>query len=281
MRNFAIILLLLAAPGLASAQDLVAKWRYGNGSTTTLYAKDDTHIRMDTGPDSVMLLSGDKVYMLTRDDGQWQAVDMDQMGALASSWGGGSGKGAATYTAGYEKTGRTEKIAGYTGAVYKVTVRQNDKIVSQGEAVLCTHPDVLRMNRAWAALSSRMISSMGQQEAKSLEKLLADSQNSGHGGLLRYDQDMVLTSLTTKNYAAGHYQLPPNVQMQSMDDAAAGGWTPPEQQQDGSDGDSGSGSATLKQDAKDVGQAAKDEAKDTTIDEVRQGVREVFKGLFN
>ena len=37
----------------------------------------------------------------------------------------------------------------------------------------------------------------------------------------------------------------------------------------------------IQEDAKDVGQAAKDEAKQTTIDEVRKGVRGVFKGLFN
>ena len=38
---------------------------------------------------------------------------------------------------------------------------------------------------------------------------------------------------------------------------------------------------TIKEDAKDVGKAAKDEAKQTTIDEVRKGVRGMFKGLFN
>ncbi len=37
----------------------------------------------------------------------------------------------------------------------------------------------------------------------------------------------------------------------------------------------------LEQDAKDVGQAAKQEAKDATIDEVTEGVRSVFKSLFD
>ena len=37
---------------------------------------------------------------------------------------------------------------------------------------------------------------------------------------------------------------------------------------------------TLKDDAKDVGSAAHDEAKQTTVEEVRKGVRGVFKGLF-
>ena len=36
----------------------------------------------------------------------------------------------------------------------------------------------------------------------------------------------------------------------------------------------------LAEDAKDVGQAAKDEVKQSTIDEVREGVRSVFKDLF-
>ena len=38
---------------------------------------------------------------------------------------------------------------------------------------------------------------------------------------------------------------------------------------------------TLQQDAKDVGQAARDEIKNSTIDEVRKGVRGVFEGLFH
>ena len=39
--------------------------------------------------------------------------------------------------------------------------------------------------------------------------------------------------------------------------------------------------AGLKKDAEDVGQAARKEAKDATIDGVREGVRSVIKGFFN
>lgn len=39
--------------------------------------------------------------------------------------------------------------------------------------------------------------------------------------------------------------------------------------------------AALSQDAKDVGQAARQETKDATIDEVKEGVRSVFKSLFD
>jgi hypothetical protein len=38
---------------------------------------------------------------------------------------------------------------------------------------------------------------------------------------------------------------------------------------------------TISEDAKDVGKAARDEAKQSTVDEVRKGVRGVFKGLFD
>lgn len=37
---------------------------------------------------------------------------------------------------------------------------------------------------------------------------------------------------------------------------------------------------TLADDAQDIGKAAKDEAKQSTVEEVRKGVRSVFKGLF-
>ncbi|MCP4722958.1 MAG: hypothetical protein GY860_26190 [Desulfobacteraceae bacterium] len=37
----------------------------------------------------------------------------------------------------------------------------------------------------------------------------------------------------------------------------------------------------LKQDAKDVGQAARQETKDATVDEVKEGVRSIFKSFFD
>ncbi len=48
--------------------------------------------------------------------------------------------------------------------------------------------------------------------------------------------------------------------------------TPPQKSQTG---------GVLEQDAKDVGQAARQETKDATIDEVKDGVRSIFKSIFN
>lgn len=39
--------------------------------------------------------------------------------------------------------------------------------------------------------------------------------------------------------------------------------------------------SVLKQDAKDIGQSAHQEAKDATINEVKEGVKSLFKGMFN
>ncbi len=41
------------------------------------------------------------------------------------------------------------------------------------------------------------------------------------------------------------------------------------------------GKSVIEDDVKDVGRAAHDEAKQATVDEVREGVRNVFKGLFD
>ena len=71
-----VCLLLFVCTGSTWAGDIVATWKYTDGSTMKLSARDDQHIRMDTAPDSYTLLTGSKVYMVQKDDEGWQATDM-------------------------------------------------------------------------------------------------------------------------------------------------------------------------------------------------------------
>jgi hypothetical protein len=65
----------------------------------------------------------------------------------------------------------------------------------------------------------------------------------------------------------------------NCDDEAAG--TAGQSSETTTDGSGSAAGGVIAEDAKDMGRAAKDEAKQGTIDEIRKGVRGAIKGLFN
>lgn len=266
-----VFLMIVLLQGSAfAASDLVATYKYPDGSMITLCVRDTKHIRMDTSPDSYMLFSGGKIYSVYNDDGQLQVMDMDQAMGMASGFKSlfGLGKDAPKSTIKYTKTGRTETVAGYKGIVYNVTITEGENIVRQEEVVMSDHSDLKKINDGWVAIASHMGQMMGKEMAQFLEQSAEESKSSGYGGILRYGNDMKLESLQKKSLSASYYELPSTAQQVQIQQ-------PPQQSNEyGMDDE-------LKQDAKDIGSSAKSEAKDSVVDEVREGVRSVFKGLFD
>lgn len=258
MHRFAIFLILLACPALAHAGDIVATYQYQDGNTVVMSTRDAAHVRMDTGPDHYMLLKDNKVYAVTKSDGQWQYMDMDRMTGAGSMFGQSAATDIENMDVRYTKTARREKIAGYTGTVYEAEVSDKGKLVRRDEVVMSTHSDIKRANQGWMALARRMSRSMGQESAQALKAVCDDAVAKGYGGVLRYGDEMRLIALKKASLDASSYELPSGSRAVNM-------------------GQSG----TVNQDAEDIGQAAHDEAKDAAIDEVREGVRDVFNGLFN
>jgi hypothetical protein len=83
----------------------------------------------------------------------------------------------------------------------------------------------------------------------------------GYGGILRYGDEMRLAKLSVRNLDASYYKLPANAQQAQVQQ--------PAQQQD-----SGMG---LDDDAKEIGM----DAKETTKDEIKGGIRDAISDLFN
>jgi len=247
-------ILMLPATGWA-ASDVVATYAYADGGMVTLCTRDAAHVRMDTSPSSYMLLSGDKVYAVSRDDdGTWQVLDMDAMkqsgGGMMSMFGGGS---SAQYDVRYEKTGRTEKVAGYSGAVYTAVTYEDGKVVGREEVVLGTQAEIRKLTEGWTAMAARM-----SNMARSFCDSVKEAKKTGYGGLLRYGDEMRLSKLQMKNLDAAYYTLPKGAR--SMQAVQAG-----------------SGDGGLSDDAKEIGQ----DAKDATKDEIKEGVRSVISNIFN
>ncbi|BBD07368.1 hypothetical protein [Desulfovibrio ferrophilus] len=266
-----VCVLMIWSTAACAASDVVATYVYQDGTMMTLCVRDSEHVRMDTSPTSYTLLKGNKVYSVNKDDdGNWQVMDMAKMAAMSAGMGsmfGGGTPDPADSELTYTKTGKKEKVAGYTGLVYSAEYKENGKVVSRDEAVLSTHSDLKQVNEGWVAFARAMTKAMGHSAAASMDKSLEQAEEYGYGGMLRYGDEMRLKSLKKTSLKASYFSLPAGAQQMQVQQ-------PPQQSQQQSD------STGLGQDAKDVGQAARDEAKDSTIEGVREGVRDVFKSLF-
>lgn len=285
MRSLIVMITLLATAATGWA-DIVGTWKTEDNQALKLSYRDDNHIRMDTGPDSYILVSGSKAYLLSRERGTWQASDLDQMVAMMQQM---FGKGDLDPQAlvevkpRFEPTGRTESIAGFKGEVYKVTYVDPDGKEERTEVVLSKDPDVKRLNQGWSSLASRLAQMLGKDTAEALEQATKASMEQGLGGMLRTGNEMVLQSLEKPSLSASHYELPPGVEMVGIGETGAGA-----ARQAGSEaGETGLGedlaseaAGEIRDTAEEGAREIKDEAKEEAKDTMKKGMRKAIEGLW-
>jgi hypothetical protein len=269
MRVLLTLFLVLSLPWTAFAADLLVTWQDGEGNLMKVAHRDDTHIRMDTQPDTYTLLIGDKIYMVTKDEGEWQVVDLDQMSGMMKMFGSAADTPKIEdYKTSFVKTGRTEKIASYKGTVYVVEVRDGEnKLLQKDEIVFSRNSDVRRASRAMMTISTKMASKMGPDLSAEMDKAMEQAAENDYGGTLRYGTDMKLTNIEKGALPDGYFRLPQNAGQADVGQ-------PPAPQ-------SGQKGGFLGQLAGDSESAAKDETRSSTVEEVREGVRGMFNSLFD
>lgn len=270
------IFLLFSVPVIAG--DISATYQYSDGQTMTITVRDASHVRMDTTPDSYMLLQGKKIFIVSKDeDGNWSAMDMDQMKGMAGMMGGLFGKKAkaAEYDMKLKDTGKKEEIAGFKGNVYSATYYENNKAVNTTEIVFSNKKDIQKINDAWISIAAGLAQVMGQDMSQLLEKSNRLAKENNYGVMIRMGTDMKLKSLKNASIDDSYFELPSGAEVVDMDAAMN------EMQEDQENGEYSESENAISQDAKDVGQAARDEAKNATVDEVREGVRGLFNKVFN
>jgi hypothetical protein len=273
-----VCLLLFVCTGTVWAKDIVAVWKYTDGNTMKLSARDDQHVRMDTSADSYTLLTGGKVYAVSKDDDGWRATDLAKVsGMMGGMFGGQKQVNVDDYKTTYKYTGKKETIAGYKGKVYRVEVRDKaGKLVSSDELVLSKAKDVRRINMAMVQISTRMNSMAMPGMAKSADA--AKKQADKYGSVLRYGKDMRLASVKKVSLKSDYFELPKGttereVKMPAKSPqttTAAANEKTAEKKSGGFFGDLFKGS----------GDAAKDQTKSNSSDEAREGVNKLFKSIF-
>ncbi len=275
MKRFGMVWLILTIwCTTALAGDLISTWKEADGGIMTLAVRDKAHIRMDSTPDNYMLLSGKKVYVVVRENGQWTAMDMDQMSGIMKMFGDGSSTTPSHMKTTYASTGHSETIAGYEGNVYTTETRDAaGKTVDKGEVVFSKAVDIVRINEAWLSLASAMARIAGPELSKQLDSAARQAYQSGYGGILRVDKDLKLVSVKKSAIDDAYFELPDGTVISEV---------PTTPKEDISGGESSNAvSDAAKDTAKDIGAAAADEAKSATVDEVREEVRGFFNKIFD
>lgn len=181
------------------------------------FDEDRVRMTMDSGASDArneMIYRDGKAYVIQGG----KVYDISQMmpamvGALSST-----GKGPDVHDTTRVKlrdTGRSEKVAGISGKVYVAESMEDSGQVSRSEMVLSKHPLAVELTQAMAHVAS----SMAGANARVWSKGPLENQ-----GVLRVDQDFMVSSLQDQRFSDDHFALPsrpqamPNFQgiMQSM-----------------------------------------------------------------
>jgi len=77
---------------------------------------------------------------------------------------------------------------------------------------LTDNPDVLALTNGWRKLALKLSQSLGAEQTQKLQQALSKIPDRGMGGLLRQDNQLVLTAVA-KNIKASDVDMPPNTQL--------------------------------------------------------------------
>lgn len=273
-RILTALCLSLVMPLSAWSDDIVATWQYKGDTTMKIAMRDENRIRMDTGEGNYMLVSGEKVYMVTQSGGEVNVMDMDQLAGLMSRFGAtatDAGDASERYQSSFKKAGRTETIAGYKGTVYlSETKDESGQVIDKSEVVFSEHEDIQRVNKAWRTIAMRVGSIIGKDTSLAMAQATEKAEMSGYGGILRIEE-MKLTGVEKPTLSAAYYELPPGAKMTDMGSPTSA---------DAGKGEAADDSNFIKELGTDAGEAAQEEVKQNTIDEVKKGIGGMFKKLF-
>lgn len=181
-----------------------------------VYYQDDSHIRIESGQQGYMLVSGDKVYSVVNQGGQTMAMDMGEMGKALSEarkqYGNpDSGKSSAPEDVNIERTGRTQTVAGFEGEVHEVTVNGEKRTV-----VLSDDPKVVEVTRGFLKAVTRAGKMMDPEGVRETERMMEQLNDTGYAGILQQQEGPTLVKAESVDKPDSFYELPDGVQLMQM-----------------------------------------------------------------
>lgn len=154
-----------------------------------------------------MIMRDGKIYSAVTSDGQTVVIDMADMSKLANSFSNQDQSTELFYSKliSLDKTGKTESIAGIKGDVYTM-VWDDNGTPRTSEIVLSQDKAVVDYTRAWINFGDRMadIFDIQRESDNDLRDTIVDEKV----GILRMDDQFILTSLTTQRPSPATFELP-------------------------------------------------------------------------
>jgi|GEM_PF-3552075 len=202
------IFLAAALLATAASADLKGNYQLQKGNHLDLTYHDDKHMRANIDDDRQLLVKGDEIWMLKRqDEKKWIGINTTAWGGLLQAVKGQTEENIGPVQ--LRSLGRKETVAGYQGEVFELS--SGDK---KYEVVLSDNPDVLALTNAWRLMAQNIAQKLGQKEAQRLQQALDNIPREGKGGLLRQGDNLTLVSID-KN-VKGDIDLPPDTKVMDI-----------------------------------------------------------------
>ena len=192
----------LSLPASASSVTYEMETESESGYTKMSFEFGDDITRWNAGEDNYFLVSEDEQYIVSRTEEGWQVIEIGSMTKALISFASQYAEQmtGSTEAGELEPTGRTERVAGIKGEVYRY-YDEEDK--TEVEVVLTKNRDVVEANRA---MMETFASLFGEDEVR------AQSEEAfwGKGLLLSRSEDSEfrLASVSDKAVPKSRFELP-------------------------------------------------------------------------
>jgi hypothetical protein len=194
--------LALANPAVADIAEVIS----GDGKRMTFeYQDDNLRINM-ANDDGYMIIHGENVYAVDEADGEVMVIDVKQTLSMFGNMAQAAIPDmAAVRVKSLEPTGRTESVAGIVGDVYRLAYTDHEGKSQEADIVLSPDRRAVGFRDAVHRMSSTMSSMLAQQGT---HDRLRDELAMKNLGVLRYGDDMRLTSITEGRVDDSRFVLP-------------------------------------------------------------------------
>ncbi|MEM1402242.1 MAG: hypothetical protein AAGG55_02820 [Pseudomonadota bacterium] len=179
----------------------------GGGDVTYEYSKSALRMGTPTEPSYSVVRDG-KMYAVMYEGEQPTVIDASSvLKGFASTMGQDATSSLTAEILEMKDTGKTEVVAGVSGRIYRVTVRDGKGVESVEDVVLSSDARAREFTDALFLMTS-MSSSVGGEEALKAAQDMKKRLDAEGLGFLRFGDEMKITSINSDPVPADRFELP-------------------------------------------------------------------------
>lgn len=213
MRPWIAAVVLLLVP-LGAHADLTALFDTRGGGGVSIEYRDAQNFRINLDPETYQLVRGGRMFLVATNQGEREVIPISDVGEQLQALGlGGMAQrmlgaqgGQVPEEVRFRPLGRHETIAGYTGEVYEVTVR-DARGEQRIEAVLSPDPELCAVQDALISMAEQAIALLGYDVGSRESRLVRQVRARKLGALLRYGDEFRLRAVLRGPIAQARLEL--------------------------------------------------------------------------